>query len=51
MPPKLENLYFFLTLKVIALSLNCGAYYISFDDIQPYSESMEGWGRIERKDG
>jgi hypothetical protein len=27
MPPELENLYiFFLSLKVIALSLNCGAY-------------------------
>jgi len=41
MPLKLENLYiFFLSLKVIALSLNCGTYYLSVDDIQPYIGSM-----------
>jgi len=25
---------------VIALSLNCGTYYLSFDDIKPYINSM-----------
>ena len=35
MPHELE-LFFFLPLKMTALSLNCGAYYLSFDGIQPY---------------
>jgi len=39
-PLNLKIYIFFLTLKVIALSLNCGAYYLSFDDIQPYIGSM-----------
>jgi len=41
MPPELENLYIFsLSLKVTALSLNYGAYYLSFDGMQLYIVSM-----------